>query len=290
MYGPQKGATQEQVELLSKAMDKLARAARPIIGYDMSTTPGSGASGGLGAGLLVLGAKLRPRAAAIDEHFQLQEVLNHPWDIVFTAEGALDHQSTKGKMTGEIARRARAQGAYVIALVGTIGKSANSVYGDGVSAFTSILDSPISLRDAMDQAAGLLTCAAERTMRVVLVGLRLNLRDTAHNPLSRAKTYDDEPQPVLVSGRTGTHESQSNYSNGIKPINDLGSYLGQLSHDQPHTSAQRQRLELESKLRITPLPKGTMRIIDMNTHTRHAAFSKRRSASPSGHLLNSSHY
>ncbi|KID97447.1 glycerate kinase, partial [Metarhizium majus ARSEF 297] len=177
VYGPQKGATPAQVHVLSRAMDNLARAATPLLGYDMSSAPGGGASGGLGAGLLLLGARLRPRVAAIDEYFQLQQTLDSRWDIVFTAEGALDSQSTKGKMTGEVARKARAQGAYVIALVGTISTGANSVYGDGFSAFSSILDSPLSLDDAMQQTASLLTSAAERTMRVVQVGLSLQSRD-----------------------------------------------------------------------------------------------------------------
>ncbi|KJK89173.1 hypothetical protein H633G_06959 [Metarhizium anisopliae BRIP 53284] len=177
VYGPQKGATPAQVHVLSRAMDNLARAATPVLGYDMSSAPGGGASGGLGAGLLLLGARLRPRVAAIDEYFQLQQTLDSGWDIVFTAEGALDSQSTKGKMTGEVARKARAQGAYVIALVGTISTGANSVYEDGFSAFSSILDSPLSLDDAIQQTASLLTSAAERTMRVVQVGLSLRSRD-----------------------------------------------------------------------------------------------------------------
>lgn len=177
VYGPQKGATPAQVQILSRAMDNIARAATPLLGYDMSSAPGGGASGGLGAGLLLLGARLRPRVAAIDEYFQLQQTLDSGWDIVFTAEGALDSQSTKGKMTGEVARKARAQGAYVIALVGTISTGANSVYEDGFSAFSSILDSPLSLDDAIQQTASLLTSAAERTMRVVQVGLSLRSRD-----------------------------------------------------------------------------------------------------------------
>ncbi|KAH0592075.1 hypothetical protein MHUMG1_10208 [Metarhizium humberi] len=177
VYGPQKGATPAQVHVLSRAMDNLARAAAPLLEYDVSSAPGGGASGGLGAGLLLLGARLRPRVAAIDEYFQLQQTLDSGWDIVFTAEGALDSQSTKGKMTGEVARKARAQGAYVIALVGTISTGANSVYEDGFSAFSSILDSPLSLDDAIQQTASLLTSAAERTMRVVQVGLSLQSRD-----------------------------------------------------------------------------------------------------------------
>jgi glycerate kinase len=179
-------------------MDVLASAAKPIVGYDMSTTPGAGASGGLGAGLLILGATLRPRVAAIDDYFHLQKVLDCSWDIVFTAEGALDSQSTKGKMTGEVARRAKARGAHVIALAGTISKGANSVYDDGFSAFTSILDSPLSLVEAMQQASELLTRAAERTMRVVQVGLALSARNSDYGvPAKVLSPFYMQPQATI---------------------------------------------------------------------------------------------
>lgn len=177
VYGPQKGATPNQVETLSKAMDSLAKAAKSILGKDISTAPGAGASGGLGAGLMLLNTTLRPRAAAIDDYFQLQEEFKHQWDMVFTAEGSLDWQSAKGKMTVEIAKRARASGCpQVIALAGTIRDGAESVYAEGIAAFTSIIDSPLSLEDAIEQTPMLLTNSAERTMRMLLVGLSMRFQ------------------------------------------------------------------------------------------------------------------
>ncbi|GJN69089.1 hypothetical protein PLICBS_003135 [Purpureocillium lilacinum] len=192
VYGPQKGATPAQVELLSQAMDSFSRAASLSLGRDISQAPGSGASGGLGAGLLVLGASLRGRTAAIDEYFGLGKVLAQPWDLVFTAEGSLDAQSAAGKMTSEVARRAttatrkrtsggggggRARGTtQVVALAGSIGDGAERMYGTGVSAYASILDGPLTLEDAMARTGELLTGAAERTMRMVLVGAALGAR------------------------------------------------------------------------------------------------------------------
>jgi glycerate kinase len=179
-------------------MDKLATAERPHVGYDIHTTPGAGASGGLGAGLLLLKARLRARADAVDEYFQLHDVFNTPWDIVFTAEGSLDSQSSKGKMTVEVARRARQHGcSHVIALAGTIGDGAESVYGEGIAAFTSILAGPLSLRDAIKQTPFLLTNAAERTMRLLRVGLSLNQRSTAQvlesTPIALASSMTPAP-------------------------------------------------------------------------------------------------
>ncbi|KJZ70607.1 hypothetical protein HIM_09995 [Hirsutella minnesotensis 3608] len=184
IYGPQKGATPEQVKVLSLAMETLARLAEHILGCDISEIPGSGASGGLGTGLLLIGARLRARAAAIDEYFRLGQVFDYPWDIVFTAEGTIDSQSSKGKMIGEIARRARERGVRVVAFAGTINHGAESMYEEGVAAYASILDCPMTLEDAIQRTSSLLINTAERTMRMVQIGLslrsqQLSLCDTA---------------------------------------------------------------------------------------------------------------
>lgn len=174
VYGPQKGATEEQVEILSSGLDNFASLASGILNEDISTKPGSGASGGLGAGLMLLGAKLRARSEAINEYFHIDDIFtDRPWDFVFTAEGSLDHQSTKGKMTVEIARRARDHGAQVIALAGTIGAGADSVYDEGIEAFASISRGPSSLDEAIRETETLLRDAAERTMRLIQTGMAL---------------------------------------------------------------------------------------------------------------------
>ncbi|RYO90365.1 hypothetical protein DL766_001172 [Monosporascus sp. MC13-8B] len=174
IFGPQKGATPQQVETLSKAMDNVARAAKAILGKDIGDVPGSGASGGLGAGLLLLGAELRPRSEAADEYFGLRNAFEKPWDVVITGEGSLDSQSARGKMTVEIARRARKLDAQVIVLAGTIGNGAESIYDAGVAAFTSILDGPYSLEQAIKNTDRLLKDAAERSVRMLLAGMSLS--------------------------------------------------------------------------------------------------------------------
>jgi glycerate kinase len=98
VYGPQKGATPKQVDLLAAALDQLARVAQATLGRDISQSPGSGASGGLGAGLMLLGARLRGRGEAINEYFELDRVFDQQWDFVITAEGSLDFQSPNGKV------------------------------------------------------------------------------------------------------------------------------------------------------------------------------------------------
>lgn len=173
VYGPQKGATKAQVKILSDALDRLAASLEPIIATDISYAPGSGASGGLGAGLMLLGAALRARSEAINDYFHIDDILDQRWDFVFTAEGSLDSQSAKGKMTVEVARRARDYGAQVIALAGTIGDGADTVYEEGIEAFTSILNAPLSLEQAIKETEKLVKDSAERTMRMIQTGMSI---------------------------------------------------------------------------------------------------------------------
>jgi glycerate kinase len=176
VYGPQKGATPAQVELLATALDRLAVVAATIINQDLSHTPGSGASGGLGAGLMMLGAQLRARSDAINEYFEFDRVFEQKWDFVITAEGSLDRQSTQGKMTTEVARRAKRKGAQVVAIAGTIGEGADAAYGAGIRAYTSILKGPSTLEEAISQTENLVKDGAEKVVRMIMVGLALAKR------------------------------------------------------------------------------------------------------------------
>ncbi|KAI3393600.1 hypothetical protein diail_3904 [Diaporthe ilicicola] len=187
VYGPQKGATLSQVEILSNALSRLAAAIEPILATDISHVPGSGASGGLGAGLMLLGAELRARSEAINDYFYIDRILNQHWDFVFTAEGSLDSQSAKGKMTVEVARRARGYGAQVIALAGTIGDGADTVYEGGIEAFTSILNAPMSLDEAIEETERLLKDSAERTMRMIQTGMSIRQLDGEWGTLNESR-------------------------------------------------------------------------------------------------------
>ncbi len=167
VFGPQKGATPEQVEQLAAALENWA----DLLG-DVHTTPGGGASGGLGAGLHALGAGLVPRFDVVLEHTDLDARLPDA-DLVITAEGAIDGQTPHGKIPAEVARHAKRHGKPVIALAGTIGADARVNHDIGIDAYTSIIAAPVALDTAIATAASLLTDATERTLRLVLVGAAL---------------------------------------------------------------------------------------------------------------------
>ncbi|MEU9961730.1 glycerate kinase [Streptomyces sp. NPDC050982] len=172
VFGPQKGATPAQVEELSAGLENWAY----VLTRDLPVTcdlyggPGTGASGGLGAGLAALGARLLPRFEVLLDHLDLDARLARA-DLVLTAEGALDHQTPRGKVPAEVARRAKLNGRPVLALAGTLGEGAHTV--PGVDAFTGILPAPMALAEALVRASELLTDATERALRMILLGAGL---------------------------------------------------------------------------------------------------------------------
>ncbi len=173
VFGPQKGATPETVTQLEHALERFAAVVRRDLRADVREIPGGGASGGLGAGLFAfLGARLHPRYDIVMRYLDFDRLLDRA-DLVLTAEGAIDHQTPRGKIPAEVARRAKARGLPVIALAGTIGDGADDNYDAGIDAFSSILRAPCSLEQAIDTAGDLLACCAERVMRTILIGTRL---------------------------------------------------------------------------------------------------------------------
>jgi glycerate kinase len=154
-------------------MERFAEVARTGGRREIRKSPGSGASGGLGAAIILLGGHLRSRVEAIDEYFGINDVFQSRWALVITAEGCIDFQSPQGKMTTEIARRAQLHGAQVVALAGRLGDGAEGCYNAGIGAFTSIMKGPTSLEDAIATTEKLVQDGAERMMRAIGTGLVL---------------------------------------------------------------------------------------------------------------------
>ncbi|KAF4455991.1 glycerate kinase [Fusarium albosuccineum] len=174
VFGPQKGSTPEQTERLSLAMETFADAASQILGDKKSLrlAPGGGASGGLGTGLRLVGAQLRPRYEIVMQYINLHSMFDE-CDLVLTAEGGIDDQTPRGKIPAEVARLAKKHGLPVIAIAGTIGEGARVNYDVGIDAFTCIIQRPMSLDDAVRDAERLTRESAESVMRIVEVGRML---------------------------------------------------------------------------------------------------------------------
>ncbi len=138
VFGPQKGASAEMLPRLDAGLAHLADVIRQDLGLEVANTPGSGAAGGFGAGVLAfLGGRLQMGIETVLDTVHFNTLLQNA-SVVITGEGKLDSQSLRGKVVVGVARRARAAGVPVVAVVGDIGDSIEAVYGEGVSAVFSI--------------------------------------------------------------------------------------------------------------------------------------------------------
>ena len=164
VFGPQKGATPEMVAQLDANLRRLAEVIRRDLGVDVSTLPGGGAAGGLGAGLVAFcGAHLRPGVELVMEAVGLERRLQGA-DLVVTGEGALDRQTPFGKTPAGVGRLARRLGIPAVAIVGSIGEGVDreTLEACGLAGIVSIVPRPMPLEQAMRQAVPLLLEAAER--------------------------------------------------------------------------------------------------------------------------------
>ncbi|MCP5159261.1 MAG: glycerate kinase [Gammaproteobacteria bacterium] len=172
VYAPQKGATPEQVRVLDAGLAHLAAVIERDLGLDVRELPGAGAAGGLGAGLKAfLNAELRRGVDLVLDLTGLDEHL-HGADLVLTAEGQIDFQTTFGKAPAGVAERARARGIPCLAIAGSVGSGLESLYERGIDAVLSLCPGPLSLEQAMVAGSDYLAAAAEQAVRIFLAGRR----------------------------------------------------------------------------------------------------------------------
>jgi glycerate kinase len=118
VFGPQKGATTDNIEVLERALTKLADTVAQDFSMDFRENPGAGAAGGLGFGLMSFcGGKIRPGFDVIAELIKLEAKMNDV-EVVITGEGSLDRQTLEGKAPAGVAKMARKLGKPVYAIVG----------------------------------------------------------------------------------------------------------------------------------------------------------------------------
>ena len=164
IYGPQKGATPQNVKLLDATLRELSRRMNMT---DLAENPGAGAAGGLGFGLLAFfGATLRSGVEIVSDAVNLRERLRGV-DLCITGEGRLDAQSCAGKTAVGVARLCRELRVPCIVLAGSIGEGAEQVLREGITAYFGICDRPMILAEAMREAASLLHSTAANLLRTL---------------------------------------------------------------------------------------------------------------------------
>jgi glycerate kinase len=152
VYGPQKGATPEQVATLDAALEHWA----DVLGPGARDTPGAGAAGGVGyAALAVLGARLRSGIEIVLDLVGFDAALAGA-DLVVTGEGALDEQTLHGKAPAGVASAARAAGVPVVAVCGRTLLAADALSRAGIAAAYPLTDLEPDIKRCMTGAATLL--------------------------------------------------------------------------------------------------------------------------------------
>jgi glycerate kinase len=165
VFGPQKGATPQIVDQLDESLRQLAARLGKT---DLAETPGAGAAGGLGFGMMAFyGASLRRGVEIVAEAVRLRERLRGA-DLCITGEGKLDGQSAHGKTIAGVAKICRELHIPCIALAGSIEGAGALVAIDGLTAAFCICDRPMSLAESMEQSRPLLAKAAANAVRLAL--------------------------------------------------------------------------------------------------------------------------
>ncbi|RRV04493.1 glycerate kinase [Pseudomonas sp. v388] len=166
IFGPQKGASPEQVLALDAALGHFADHSAQVLGQDLRDHPGSGAAGGMGfAAKAYLHASFRAGVEVVAELTGLEQALDGA-DLVITGEGRFDAQTLRGKTPFGVARFAQRQSVPVIVLAGTLGQGYERLYEHGISAAFSIVSGPTTLEQACNNAAELLHDRARDLARV----------------------------------------------------------------------------------------------------------------------------
>jgi glycerate kinase len=118
VFGPQKGASEDELNILERALTRLADVVAKEFGFDYRDRPGAGAAGGLGFGLMSFcSATIRPGFDVVAEAVGLESKMKGV-DLVITGEGSLDLQTLEGKTPAGVARLARKLGKKVFAIAG----------------------------------------------------------------------------------------------------------------------------------------------------------------------------
>lgn len=174
VYGPQKGADQHMVANLDAALSHYADVLERDLGMEVRNVPGSGAAGGLGAGLLAFArATLRPGVDIVFEALDLDSRLLGA-DLVITGEGRMDSQDIYGKAPLAVAQHAKRLGVPSLAVVGSTGRDYRIVFDHGLDAVIGTVNRPMTLDRAVSESSRLITEAAMRACRLIRIGQRMN--------------------------------------------------------------------------------------------------------------------
>ena len=176
VFGPQKGASPGEVELLDNNLAHLAKLIKRDLGHDVARLSGSGAAGGLGAGLMAfVGGSLHSGVDLVLDAVKLKQALRGA-AIVITGEGRVDSQTLHGKAPAGVARLAGQCKVPVIAIGGGLDQGAMKLFAAGVDGLEAAVCKVQTMEQALSAASNNIADAAERATRLMLTGSKIKFR------------------------------------------------------------------------------------------------------------------
>lgn len=163
VFGPQKGATHEQVLQLDARLEGWADELEAVAGVAVRDLPGAGAAGGLGAALFALGAAREPGLALVARLVRLAQRVTRA-DLVVTGEGRFDATSLRGKVVSGVAAAAAEVGLPCLVLAGEVTVGRREAAAAGIDATYAVADA-VGVEASLEAPAQELAALAERVAR-----------------------------------------------------------------------------------------------------------------------------
>ena len=173
VYGHQKGATRKMIDDLDASLQHFNEIVIKTFNKDISKVPGSGAAGGLGAGMITFtDATLRTGIDIVLDAVALNEKIAKA-DLVITGEGAMDFQTIYDKAPIGVAKIAKRHGIPTIGISGMLGKNYQLVHEHGIDAAMSIVTGPMTLPEASEKSYELISNSVSECLRLINIGFKI---------------------------------------------------------------------------------------------------------------------
>jgi len=173
IYGPQKGASAEDVKILDKNLLHIGNLIEKDLGVNVLDIKGGGAAGGLGAGMVAFfGAKLRPGVDIIFDTLSVEEKIKDA-DLIITGEGQFDISSTYNKAPVAIAKLGKKYNIPTIGISGSFGDGFDKLDEFGILSKSTLINKISSLDDNIKDAGNLLKIASLEQLKAVKIGMNL---------------------------------------------------------------------------------------------------------------------
>jgi len=173
VFAPQKGATPTMVRILDENLRHLGKVIKQSLRKDIIKLKGAGAAGGLGAGLVAFtGARMKSGIEIVIDASNICKYMENA-DLVVTGEGRVDTQTAFGKTPSGIAKAARKYCIPTVVIGGGITDDANDIFTYGIDGLESACARDMSLEEAIKNSSKHLANAAERVIRLVLIGKKI---------------------------------------------------------------------------------------------------------------------